>query len=80
MIQEFINAAQTEVDNHSIYVWGGSGQLCCEVSEDVNANAVCGNQGGTTGDGSTRINNLLMYVHHPSDIDFNVRFGTIPIK
>ena len=34
MIKEFINAAQTEVDNHSIYVWGGSGQLCCEVSEE----------------------------------------------
>lgn len=33
MISEFIKAAQTEVDNHSIYVWGGSGQLCCEVSE-----------------------------------------------
>lgn len=33
MIQELLQAAQTEVDNHSIYVWGGSGQLCCEVSE-----------------------------------------------
>lgn len=33
MIQEFPKAAQTEVDNHSIYVWGGSGQLCCEVTE-----------------------------------------------
>lgn len=33
MITELIKAAQTEVDNHSIYVWGGSGQLCCEVSE-----------------------------------------------
>ena len=33
MIDELIQAAQTEVDNHSIYVWGGSGQLCCEVSE-----------------------------------------------
>ena len=33
MIKEFLEAAQTEVDNHSIYVWGGSGQLCCEVSE-----------------------------------------------
>lgn len=33
MINELIKAAQTEVDNHSIYVWGGSGQLCCEVSE-----------------------------------------------
>ena len=33
MIAELLKAAQTEVDNHSIYVWGGSGQLCCEVSE-----------------------------------------------
>lgn len=33
MINELIQAAKTEVDNHSIYVWGGSGQLCCEVSE-----------------------------------------------
>lgn len=33
MIAEFIQAAQNEVDNHSIYVWGGSGQLCCEVDE-----------------------------------------------
>lgn len=34
MIEALIQAAQTEVDNHSIYVWGGSGQLCCEVSEE----------------------------------------------
>ena len=33
MIEKLIKAAQTEVDNHSIYVWGGSGQLCCDVSE-----------------------------------------------
>ena len=33
MISKLRQAAQTEVDNHSIYVWGGSGQLCCEVSE-----------------------------------------------
>ena len=33
MIAEFLKAAQTEVENHSIYVWGASGQLCCEVSE-----------------------------------------------
>ena len=33
MIAEFLKAAQAEVDNHSIYVWGGSGQLCCEVTE-----------------------------------------------
>lgn len=34
MVSKLINAAQTEVDNHSIYVRGGSGQLCCEVSEE----------------------------------------------
>lgn len=33
MLQELLQAAQTEVDNHSIYVWGGSGQLCCQVTE-----------------------------------------------
>lgn len=33
MLADFLKAAQTEVDNHSIYVWGGSGQLCCKVSE-----------------------------------------------
>ena len=33
MIEELIKAAQTEVDNHSIYVYGGSGQLCCDVTE-----------------------------------------------
>lgn len=34
MIQELLQAAQTEVDNHSIYVWGGSGQLCADVTEN----------------------------------------------
>lgn len=33
MLQEFLNEAQLQVDNHSIYVYGASGQLCCEVSE-----------------------------------------------
>lgn len=33
MIDALIQAAKAEVENHSIYVWGGSGQLCCEVSE-----------------------------------------------
>ena len=33
MLAEFLKAAQTEVENHSIYVWGGSGQLCADVSE-----------------------------------------------
>ena len=34
MIQELLQAAQTEVENHSIYVWGGSGQLCSDVTEN----------------------------------------------
>lgn len=34
MITEFIKAAKTEVENHSIYVWGGSGQLCADVTEN----------------------------------------------
>ena len=34
MIQELLQAAQTEVDNHSIYVWGASGQLCADVTEN----------------------------------------------
>lgn len=33
MIAELLKAAQTEVEHHSIYVWGCSGQLCCDVSE-----------------------------------------------
>ena len=33
MIESLIQAAQMEVEDHSIYVWGGSGQLCCEVTE-----------------------------------------------
>lgn len=33
MLQEFLQAAETEVANHSIYVWGASGQLCCDVTE-----------------------------------------------
>ena len=33
MLFEFLKAAQTEVENHSIYVWGGSGQLCKDVTE-----------------------------------------------
>lgn len=34
MIEELLKAAQTEVDNHSIYVWGASGQLCADVTEN----------------------------------------------
>lgn len=34
MIEELLKAAQREVDNHSIYVWGGSGELCKDVTEE----------------------------------------------
>jgi hypothetical protein len=34
MLNEFIAAAKTEVENHSIYVWGASGQLCADVTEN----------------------------------------------
>ena len=34
MIDALIQSAQTEVENHSIYVWGGSGQLCADVTEN----------------------------------------------
>jgi hypothetical protein len=33
------------------------------VNDDTNRNKLCGNQGGASGDGSTRINNLLLYVY-----------------
>lgn len=33
MLDKFLEAAQAEVDHHSIYVWGGSGQLCKDVTE-----------------------------------------------
>lgn len=34
MIDALIQAARIEVEHHSIYVWGGSGQLCCDVTEE----------------------------------------------
>ena len=33
MIEELLKAAQREVESHSIYVWGGSGELCKDVTE-----------------------------------------------
>lgn len=32
-LNKFETALRTEVANHSIYVWGASGQLCCKVNE-----------------------------------------------
>lgn len=37
--------------------------------------AVLGNQGGTSGNGSTRINNLLMYVYKHGT-SYGLRFDT----
>ena len=45
------------------------------VSPDTNVMAVLGNQGGTSGNGSTRINNLLMYVYKRGT-SYGLRFDT----
>lgn len=45
------------------------------VSPDTNVMAVLGNQGGTSGNGSTRINNLLMYVYKHGT-SYGLRFDT----
>ena len=50
MVEEFIQAAQTEVDNHSIYVWGGSGQLCKDVTEKWIRNQEARNEKGRHAD------------------------------
>ena len=50
MIEVLIQAAQTEVDNYSIYVWGGSGQLCCEVDEAWIRRQEARNEGGKHAD------------------------------
>ena len=33
-LEEFLNYLQTQVDNHSIYVWGGQGEGCKVISEE----------------------------------------------
>lgn len=45
------------------------------VSPDTNTMAVLGNQGGTSGNGSTRINNLIMYVYKRGT-SYGLRFDT----
>lgn len=45
------------------------------VTTDTNVIKACGNHGGTTGDGSTRINNLKMYVYSKPN-GYSVRFDT----
>ena len=49
------------------------------ITNDVNANALCGNQ-SVTGDGSERINNLLLYVYRMPNGNIRTRFSTIPLK
>ena len=45
-------------------------------NEDTNRNKLCGNQGGASGDGSTRINNLLLYVYK-NGTDYSYRATTL---
>ena len=46
------------------------------ANEDTNRNKLCGNQGGASGDGSTRINNLLLYVYK-NGTDYSYRATTL---
>ena len=46
------------------------------ANEDTNQNKLCGNQGGSSGDGSTRINNLLLYVYK-NGTDYSYRAKTM---
>ena len=47
------------------------------VNPDTNVNALCGNLGGTSGNGSTRINNLLLSVYRQTDGNYSFRASTI---
>lgn len=49
------------------------------VTYDTNANALCGSV-GVTGNGSERVNNLLMHVYRLPNGEIRTRFGTIPLK
>lgn len=54
MIDELIQAARAEVYNHSIYVWGGSGQLCCEVDEEWIRSKEARNENGKHADDAVK--------------------------
>ena len=54
MLTKLLQAAQTEVENHSIFVWGGSGQLCCNVSEAWIRNQEQRNDGGKHADDAVK--------------------------
>lgn len=43
----------------------------------TNQNAVCGNPGGSSGNGSARINNLVLSVYKKADGTYAIRFSTL---
>lgn len=49
------------------------------TGNSTNLNGVCGNLGGLDGDGSTRINNLILSVYRLPNGSFSIRFSTIYI-
>ena len=55
----------------------GFSPASASVNSNTNQNAVCGNLGGTTGDGSERINNLRIHIYRKPDNTFFVRFDTV---
>lgn len=46
------------------------------LASDTNVAALCGNEGGTTGTGATRVNNLALYINRLSDGNYSYRAGT----
>ena len=60
-------------DNHILI---GFDPVNGQTGISTNMNAVCGNIGGTTGNGSTRINNLRLFVYKHSS-NFSIRFDTL---
>lgn len=56
----------------------GFNPASASVNPDTNQNAVCGNLGGTTGNGSTRVNNLLLYIYRKGNA-FEFRFDSLYI-
>lgn len=54
MIDELLKVAQAQVDSHSIYVWGASGQLCCQVTEAWIRNQEARNENGKHADDAVK--------------------------
>lgn len=64
MIRGLLQAAKAEVDNHSIYVWGGSGQLCCEVTEAWIRKQEARNENGKHADDAVKAWEAVMASHY----------------